>query len=99
MLKLSQAAYIDSIIRHFNFNDLKLVSIPINPTMQYTKSQSPQTVTEIAHMKCVCYHKAVGLLMYAAIGTCPDMAFAVSTLAKFTGNPGQVHWDAVKHIF
>ena len=98
-LKLSQTAYIDSIIQRFNFDNLKPVSIPINPTMQYTKSQSPQIVTEIACIKCVPYREAIGLLMYVVIGTHPDIAFAISTLAKFARNPGQVHWDAAKCVF
>jgi len=37
--------------------------------------------------------------MYAAMGTRPDIAFAVSTVAQFLDNPGWVHWEAVKRIF
>jgi hypothetical protein len=36
--------------------------------------------------------------MYAAVATCLDIAFAVSTLSQFLDNPGEWHWDAVKHI-
>lgn len=35
----------------------------------------------------------------STLGTCPDIAFVVSTLAQFVHNPGQPHWDAVKWIF
>src|SRR5215471_6052514 len=37
--------------------------------------------------------------MYTAVGTRPDISFAVSTLSQFLENPGQVHWDAVKRVF
>jgi hypothetical protein len=34
--------------------------------------------------------------MYAAIGTQPDIAFAVQVLLKFLKNSGETHWEAVK---
>ncbi|GBL79928.1 Retrovirus-related Pol polyprotein from transposon TNT 1-94 [Araneus ventricosus] len=34
-----------------------------------------------------------------AITTHPDIAFAVNVVSRFTSNPGQVHWNAVKRIF
>src|SRR5882757_4333765 len=37
--------------------------------------------------------------MYAAMGTQPDIVFAVSTVAQFLDNPGWAHWEAVKRIF
>jgi hypothetical protein len=45
------------------------------------------------------YHKAVGALNWAALATCPDISFAVSTVARFSANPGPAHWEAVKRIF
>ena len=50
-------------------------------------------------MKNIPYCEGVGSLMYASVGMHPDIAFAVSTLAQFSENPGQVHWDAVKCVF
>ena len=41
----------------------------------------------------------IGSLMYAAIGTRPDIAYAVHTLAKFTRSPQPKHWTAIKHVF
>ena len=40
----------------------------------------------------------VGSLMYAVIGTQPDIAYAVSYLARFMANPGHAHWEAVKCV-
>ena len=36
--------------------------------------------------------------MYLAIGTRPDIAYAVNKLAQFTTNPRQRHWTAVKRV-
>jgi len=37
--------------------------------------------------------------MHLAIGTCPDIAFAVLTVAQFSANLGLAHWEAVKKFF
>ena len=50
-------------------------------------------------MHDVPYREAVGALNWAALATCPDILFTVSTMARFASNPGPVHWDAVKRIF
>ena len=39
----------------------------------------------------------VGSIMYAAMATCPDVAFAVQHLSQFNSNPGYAHWMAVQH--
>ena len=57
------------------------------------------TLANITQMRNVPYHEAVGSLMYAAMGTRPDITFGMSTVAQFMDNPGWVHWEAVKKIF
>ena len=87
-LSLSQNAYIDAIITRFNFNDLKPSSIPIDPSAPLLKSQSLTKLEDVAKMKHIPYHEAIGSLMYAAMGTRPDIAFATLTVAQFSENPG-----------
>ena len=98
-IHLSQRSYIDSILRRYGLQDLKPVSIPMDVNIRLTTAQSPSTTAEIAQMRDVPYHEAVGSLMYAALGTCPDIAFAVQTVSRFSMKPGPVHWEAVKRIF
>ena len=98
-IALSQHTYIDSILTHFNFNAAKPSSILMDPSSPLSKSQSPEALADIAKMKNVPYREAVGSLMYAAMGTQPDIAFATSTVAKFLENPGWKHWEAVRKIF
>ncbi len=45
------------------------------------------------------YCETVSALNWAALTTCPDIAFAVTTMARFAANPRPTHWDAVKQIF
>jgi hypothetical protein len=37
--------------------------------------------------------------MYASLGMRPDITYAVQVLSKFSKNPGEAHWDAVKRVF
>jgi len=98
-IALSQHAYIESILTRFNFDDLKPSAIPMDPSAPLLKSQSPTTLTGVARMKNVPYREAVGSLMYASMGTRPDITFATSTVAQYLENPGWEHWEAVKRIF
>ena len=66
---------------------------------QLTTAQSPSTTAEFAQMHNIPYHEAVRSLMYAALGTHPDIAFTVQTVSRFSIKPGIVHWNAVKRIF
>ena len=98
-ISLSQNAYIKSIITRFNFDNLKPLLIPIDPLVPLLKSQSPEKIEDIMRMKNLPYCEAIGSLMYAAMGTRPDIAFATSMVAQFSENPGWIHWEAVKRIF
>ena len=71
----------------------------MDPNISFSKDQCPTTADEIACMRRIPYREAIGSLMYASVGTRPDISFAVSTLSQFLDNPGQVHWEAVKRVF
>jgi hypothetical protein len=45
------------------------------------------------------YQSAVGSLMYAMLGTRPDIAFAISVVSRYTSNPTTQHQTAVKRVF
>ena len=98
-ITLSQQSYVDSILARFNFTDAKPLSIPMDPNVAFSKDQCPTTPDDIARMRRVPYREAIGSLMYASVGTRPDISFAVSTLSQFLDNPGQAHWEAVKRVF
>ena len=98
-LALSQCSYLESIIRHFNFNDLKPVSLPMELNVKLSSSQSPTTGADFAAMQHIPYREAVGLLMYATLGTRPDISYAVTNVSRFSSNPGMPHWDTVHHIY
>jgi len=67
--------------------------------IQLTTAQSLTTTEEFAQMRNVPYHEAVGSLMYASLGTHPDICFAVQSVSRFNNKPTLTHWEAVKQIF
>ncbi len=98
-IHLSQWVYIDTILCHFNFTDLKPLSLPMDVQSRLMSKQSPNTLTKFMAMRDLLYQEAVGALNWAALATCPDISFAVSTIARFGTNPGPAHWEAMKQIF
>ena len=97
-LHLSQEAYINSIIHHFNLEDAKSMSTPIDSNTRLTKENCPTSVEDKQEMKGVPYRELIGALNWVAVGTRPDIAFVVSQLAQFLKNLGRVHWEAAKRV-
>ena len=97
-ISFSQMAYIQKIIEHFKMDNFKPLSMPISPGHNLTKSHSPTDPNDIEDMRRVPYREAVGSLMYAVVGTQPNIAYAVSYQAQFMLNPGCMHWETVKRV-
>lgn len=93
-LKISQGPYIDVLLARFHMQDANPVSTPLS------KSVKLVIPTELASAPTIDapYAKAIGSLMYAALGTRPDLAFAVQHLSQFTTSYGAEHWTALKHV-
>ncbi|MGH7239999.1 MAG: Ty1/Copia family ribonuclease HI, partial [Candidatus Saccharimonadales bacterium] len=97
-LVLSQEGYIKKIVERYGMSYSKGVATPLDTGCKLSKRDGPSTPEAIAEMKNVPYQSAVGAIMYAMLGTRPDIAFAVTTLSQFTSNPGMPHWVALKRV-
>ena len=97
-LYISQRSYIELIIRCFNLEDAKPLTIPIDPNTLLSKDQCPATEEGKEIMKNVPYRKVIGALNWVAVGSRPDIAFIISQLAQFMENPRKTHWEAVKRV-
>ena len=79
--------------------DCSTVTTPMTAGLRLTKPDGAQLDAEREFMANMPYASAVGALLYLAMCTRPDIAYAVSVLCRFLAFPARAHWDAVKHLF
>src|SRR5262249_13680449 len=92
-LWLSQDAYIDKVANQYEI-DLtgRLPDTPMT-TDELLPSEEPASKASI-HL----FQRKTGSILFAAITTRPDVAFAASRLARFNSNPGNEHHRAVDRV-
>ncbi|KAL9811853.1 putative RNA-directed DNA polymerase [Arabidopsis thaliana] len=94
-LELSQSGYLNRVLDRFHMSEAKGVSTPMGA---HFKLASVTSEEECVDTEKVPYASAIGSIMYAMVGTRPDVAQAIGVLSRFMGNPGKVHWTAVKWL-
>ena len=92
MISINQHAYIKSMVEKFRLTSAKPVSTPMELNTQFTTQQSPSTLNQTTRMQGVPYSKAIGSILWPAVVSYPDVAYAVRILSQFIQNPGTVHW-------
>ena len=97
-IQLSQRQAVVDILHKFNMADAAPVHTPLNPSVKLTAADAPKSKEDEYEMRNIPYREAVGSMMYLAISTRPDIAYAVGVLSRFSSNPGLSHWKAVKHL-
>jgi len=90
---LDQVPYLEKILKHFGMADAKAAQIPL-PT-----GYKPELFdgTAMAALQSQ-YQSVIGSLLYLMLRTCPDLAFAVTQMVKFTHNPSEEHLLKTRHI-
>jgi hypothetical protein len=95
---LHQSRYCATVVDRFDMSDSKPVTTPFECTNPLSASHCASTPEEVAIMAKLPYRCAVGSFMYLAMGTRPDLAYALQQLSQFLHNPGPLHWKAVKRV-
>jgi hypothetical protein len=97
LIYLGQRAYVEKVLKdHGLWNNVKTAAVPMNPGTKLVPSATGYHASDTLRTR---YQRAVGSLMYAMMGTRPDIAFAVSIVSRFASNPDDTHWLAVQQIF
>ena len=91
MLKISQGLYIDKVLNQFYMHHTNPVTTPLSKNVKLTTPNEPTKSLNIP------YAQAMGSIMYAALGSRPDLTFTIQHLSQFTTNHRTEHWMAVKH--
>ena len=94
VLKLSQTLYIENLLEKYFRGTNRRVYTPLDPG---TKLKKGPIINE-HEAQPFPYREIIGALNYLAQYTRPDLAFAVSYLAKFSNCHDETHHKAVVHV-
>ena len=78
---IGQPAYVENLLRRLGMQDSKPMSTPVE-----VNSKLQPATTQAEPVNQIEYQFAMGSLMYLAVSTRPDIAFAVNNLARFNSN-------------
>ncbi|UYV75826.1 hypothetical protein LAZ67_13001452 [Cordylochernes scorpioides] len=90
---LSQAHYIDKILKKFALQECNIVQTPGDRDQSFDECQDSKPVDRTL------YQEMIGSLMHLATGTRPDISFNVSNLSRFCNDAREVHLTGVKRIY
>ena len=93
-LHLNQQLYINTILERFGMSDCKPVKSPLRSKSIMSLRKEGEAKADRAQ-----YLAAVGSLMYAMLGTRPDLAYPVGLLGRFASDPSETHWQGVLSVF
>jgi hypothetical protein len=98
---LHQATYISKVLTRFNMGDVtKTTKTPMVVRSLRPESDifGPRRGSERVLDEKYPYKEAIGALLYLANCSRPDIAFAISVLARYTSEPTKRHWSGAKHV-
>jgi hypothetical protein len=90
---LSQQACGKDVRARFNMAECLTKKTPMEPGLQLEISKT-KAEPKLKRR----YPQAIGSLLYATLGTRPDLAFAAGYLGQFAGRPTDAHWAAIQHV-
>ena len=93
-IAMQQRGYIRDVLERFRMTDSKPVSTPMDVNVKLIKADRDSNVEDTK----LPFRELVGALMYLAIATRPDIAYAVSALSQFNTCFGETHWTAAKRV-
>lgn len=92
---LSQRAYLEDVLLRLGYADGRTAPTPMQPNLQLAVAPEDHRPTPAFRSR---YLQAVGSLMYAMLGTRPDLCYAVGVLGRHAARPDNSHWAAVIRV-
>lgn len=93
---VSQRHYLEQLVIRYEMQDAVPASTPLDP---HVRLDNPNCADKpLDDKQKMLFQSIVGSIMYAAMGTRPDLAFAASTLSRFLTNPLSMHLTAAKQV-
>ena len=98
-ITLSQGHFINTLLNKFGLKKVNPVTTPLDPNVNLDNDETEENSKNQNNQASHSYATLISSLMYLALGTQPDIAYAVNRLAQFTQQPKPKHWTAVKQVF
>lgn len=92
-ISIRHERFIRTILRRFDLTNSHPVLCPLDTNVRLDQIDCVDKNTDVKE-----YLSLVGSLMYAAIGTRPDISYAVTSLSKFNSNPLLMHRTAAIRV-
>lgn len=93
-IRLSQTAYMETILEKFGVSDCNTAQTPMESGVQLIRNLDengqPGPISEVP------YRQIVGSLMYLTVATRPDLSYVLSVLSKFLERPSSAQLDCRK---
>jgi Reverse transcriptase (RNA-dependent DNA polymerase) len=94
MITIDQSHYIDCMLTRYDMTQCKSAYTPFAPSTKLTPNMVKFSDSSITSKS----QQIVGSLMYAMLGSRPDICFAVNRLSQFGSNPTEEHLLAAQHV-
>ena len=92
-LTMDQEIYIDMMVQKYNLQNSKSCYSPLDPNVRLENGECED---HLADKKI--YQSMIGSLIYASLGTRPDITFAVAALSKYNASPLTTHMTAAIRV-
>jgi hypothetical protein len=90
---ISQEAYVTKVLARFGMENSARKLLPMQSNWKPHARKDEEEACDQG-----LYRQAIGSLLYAALGSRPDIAYAVGILGRYASDPSIEHWGAVKHL-
>ena len=90
---IGQPAYTAVVLKRFQMENSKPTATPIDTGAKLTKATEDSKL-----FNQELYQSAIRSLLYLSTRTRPDIAYAVSNVARFCSKPTMEYWKSIKHI-
>lgn len=89
-ITIDQQQYIEQLLLRFGMFDCRSVDTPIECKLNLEKAE--KCVTDVP------YQRLIGSLMYLAVLSRPDIAYAISYLSQFNNSHNETHYNHAKRV-
>ena len=90
---IDQQAYIENTLKRFELQDANSTKTPLPAGVHLEKSKEPVALDTKTY-----YQQIIRMLIYAAIGTRPNITFVAMRLSRFNNNPTEEHIKYARYI-